>query len=381
MKGIYWRPKGISIRAMTLVALLAVGAVATVEYFKKDIRQQYYEEKLAAAQLAAEGMAVLKQHRLNTLGPIDTTLDPAETGILGLPHTPVTTNAGGYFTKRTSLNPNFAAVVVAMLKEAGVKPGDSLAVGVSGSYPAVNLAVYAACTTMKLNPVIIASASSSEWGANNPDLLWLDMEKVLAERTRIKFRAAAASLGGIEDVAKGLPDSSHELLRAGIERNDVPKFLSPANYADSVRQRLEIYREKAAGPIVAYINVGGGTSSAGKTIAKDTFRQGLNMDVPRGADTNTSVMAAFSDQGLPVIHLLHLMEIADEYGLPRYPSITPQPGEGGVFHRMTYNRPLTIVLLALVIAALYGFVRSPWGAQFLRTTKGHKDSGDVEPMI
>ncbi|MEZ5327868.1 MAG: poly-gamma-glutamate system protein [Verrucomicrobiales bacterium] len=268
-----------------------------------------------------------------------------------------------------------------MFKEAGVKSGDSIAVGISGSYPAVNLAVYAACQTLNLKPVIIASASSSEWGANDPELLWLDMERLLAERGIIKFRAVAASLGGIEDVAKGLPPASHELLRSAIERNGVEKFLQPTSYADSVKQRLEIYREKAEGPIAVYINVGGGTSSAGRTIAKDTFNQGLNMNPPRGADTNTSVMAAFSAKGTPVIHLLHLLEIADEYGLPRYPNTTPQPGEGGVFHRLSYNRILAGILLAVVLAALYGFIRSPWGAQFLRNTKGSKDSGDVEPMI
>ncbi len=381
MKGIYWRPKGISIRAMALVALLAIGAVITVEYFKRDIRQGHYDEKLAAAQLASDGMAAIKHYRLERGDPIDATLDPAETGMLGLPHTPVTTNAGGYFTKRTSLNPNFAAVAVDMLKDAGIKTGDCVAVGVSGSYPAVNLAVYAACQTLKLKPVIIASASSSEWGANNPDLLWLDMERVLNERGILRFRAVAASLGGIEDVAKGLPPASLELLRAGIQRNEVEKFLEPANYADSVKQRLEIYREKAEGPVAAYINVGGGASSAGKAIAKESFRQGLNMSPPRGADTNTSVMAAYSEKGTPVIHLLHLMEIADEFDLPRYPNVTPQPGEGGVFHRLSYNRLLALALLILVIAALYGFVRSPWGAQFLRNTKGHKDAGEVEPMI
>ncbi len=381
MKGIYWRPKGISIRAMTLVALLAVGAVVAVEHFQADIRQPHYAEKLEAARLAAEGMETIKRYREERGEPIDTTLDPAETGMLGQPHTPVTTNAGGYFTKRTSLNPNFAAVVVEMLKDAGVKAGDNVAVGVSGSYPAINLCVYAACESLGLKPVVIASASSSEWGANNPDLLWLDMEQILAERGVLETRAVAASLGGVDDVARGLPDSSRELLRGAITRNSVPLFIEPENYADSVKRRLEVYRDRADGPIAAYINVGGGASSAGRTIAKETFKQGLNTSPPRGADASTSVMAAFSSGGVPVVHLLHIMEIADEFGLPRYPETTPQPGDGGVFHRLTYNRPLALGLLVLVVAALYGFVRSPWGAQFLRGTKGHKDAGDVEPMI
>ena len=381
MKGIYWRPKGISIRAMALVAMLAVGAVAVVEHFKTDIRQSHYDDKLEAAQLAATGFAAIKKYRAQRGDQIDATLDPAETGLLGLPHTPVTTNAGGYFTKRTSINPNFAAVIVEMLKEAGIKTGDSIAVGVSGSYPAINLAVYAACESLNLKPVVIASASSSEWGANNPDFLWLDMERVLADRKVLKTRAVAASMGGVEDVAKGLPEGSRTLLKRAITRNKIEIFLEPKSYADSVRQRLEIYRTKAAGPIKAYINVGGGASSAGRSIQKETFRQGLNKSLPRGVDTNKSVMASFSSQGVPVIHMLHLLEIADEYDLPRYPDVTPQPGEGGVFHRLSYNRWLAAVLLVLVVAALYGFVRSPWGAQFLRNTKEHKDAGGVEPMI
>ena len=268
-----------------------------------------------------------------------------------------------------------------MLKDADIKTGDSIAVGVSGSYPAINLAVYAACESLNLKPVVIASASSSEWGANNPDFLWLDMERVLADRGVFKTRAVAASMGGVEDVAKGLPDGSRTLLKRGITRNKVETFIEPKNYADSVRQRLEIYSTKAEGPIKAYINVGGGAVSAGRSIQKETFKQGLNKSLPRGADANQSVMAAFSNQGLPVIHFLHLMKIADEYDLLRYPEQTPQPGEGGVFHRLSYNRWLASVLLGLVVAALYGFVRSPWGAQFLHNNKASKNSGGVEPMI
>lgn len=381
MKGIYWRPKGISIRAMTLVALLAIGAVAAVEHFKADIRQPYYPEKIEAARVAAEGMETIKRHKEELGEPIDTTLDPAETGMLGLPHTPVTTNAGGYFTKRTSLNPNFAAVVVEMLKDAGVKAGDSVAVGVSGSYPAINLCVYAACESLGVRPVVIASASSSEWGANNPDLLWLDMERILVERGVLGTRAVAASMGGVDDVARGLPEASRDMLRSAIARNSVEIFIEPEDYSESVRRRLEVYRDKAEGPVAAYINVGGGASSAGRTIAKETFKQGLNTSPPRGADANTSVMAAFSAGGVPVIHLLHIIEIADEFGLPRYPDVTPSPGDGGVFHRLSYNRPLALGLLVLVVAALYGFVRHPWGAQFLGSTKGHKDTHGVEPMI
>ncbi len=381
MKGIYWRPKGISSRALLLISLLAAGSAFVVEKFQKERRQPHLVEKREAADLANRAMLAIKEHRLQTGFVVDPLTDPANSAILGSTETPVTTNKGGFYAKRTSINPNFAAVIVEMMKEAGIKEGDTIAVGVSGSFPAINMCVYAAAKTLKLNPIIICSASSSEWGANDPDLLWIDMERILNQKKIFEYRAIAASLGGIDDKAKGLPVKSRDMLREAVRRNGL-ELIDPQSYAESVSKRLALYTEHAGErPIRLYVNVGGGTSSAGKKLAKDNFKQGLNLEAPRMSDPETSVMASFAKSDVPVIHMLHIQDVARDYFLPDFPNYMPLPGEGGVFLRTSYNRILTAILLVAIIGALYAFIHSQWGAQFLRPANIQKGGADFEPMV
>ena len=93
--------------------------------------------------------------------------------MIGTLISPVTSNSGHLAAKQGSLNPNFAAVVVSWLRSAGVGEGDYVAVGVSGSFPGFNTVVYAALQALNAKPLVISSASSSQWGANVPELLWI----------------------------------------------------------------------------------------------------------------------------------------------------------------------------------------------------------------
>ena len=129
--------------------------------------------------------------------PVDRRLDTNDTGLIGVEYTDITTTLGSLAAKRTSTNPAFAAVVVDMLDRAGVRRGDAVAVSFSGSFPALNIAVLSAARALDLRPVIISSVGSSTYGANQPEMTWLDMERVLAEAGLFPYRSIAASLGGI----------------------------------------------------------------------------------------------------------------------------------------------------------------------------------------
>lgn len=141
-----------------------------------------------AAELAAEFYDVIYDARVRRGHEIDDTMDLTRTGVLGVAMSEVTSLAGDVTAKRTGINPNFAAVVVQMLHDAGAKKGDIIAVGVSGSFRGINACVYAAIETMQLEPIIIASGAASQWGANLPDLLWIDMERELADARLISHR-------------------------------------------------------------------------------------------------------------------------------------------------------------------------------------------------
>ncbi len=70
--------------------------------------------------------------------------DVNRTGLIGLETSPITTTLGNLEAKRTTTNPDFAALLVRLLAEAGVKRGETIAVGASGSFPALIVAALSA---------------------------------------------------------------------------------------------------------------------------------------------------------------------------------------------------------------------------------------------
>ncbi len=381
MKKIYWRPRAVSRTALTLIAVLAVVGLLLVENLTIIKKRPYFEEKKEAAELAEHAMDQIWYLRSTHGPPIDISTDPTASGLIGLPISPVTTVSGDLTSKQTSVNPNFAAVIVDMLKRAEVKEGDTVAVGVSGSFPAINVCVYAAIEALGLKPIIISSASASQWGANVPELLWIDMERHLQEQQVFGFRSVKSSIGGYEDRGLGLDRESLEKIEAGIERNKLPK-VEAETFEENVADRIQTYHTLAGGsPIKAYINVGGGAVSVGRTAGKKMFRPGLNLRPPGRIQQIDGVMARFISEGIPVIHLIQIQDLAERYGLPIAPVTKPEVGVGDVFRGEDYNRLLAGGVLLAITLSLYAFIRSDIGFRLLQSSGRRKDPGHPEPMV
>lgn len=380
MRRIYWRPQSISRTVLLLIAALSVGGLGAVEVLKSKTKQPYYQEKVAAAMLAAKGMEAIRDRRLELGHEIDPETDPAETGLIGTLMTPITSTTGSLSAKQTSVNPNFAAVIVDMLKRARVKEGDVVAVGASGSFPALNVCVYAALETLRVKPIIISSAAASQFGANLPDFVWLDMEKVLADEGLIPFRSVAASVGGYEDLGMGMTDEAKQLVAKAIERNGLKK-IEADSFDRAVEQRMQIYHQHAKGAhIKAYINVGGGTISVGRSLGKKMYDPGLNLRAPRKATRINSVMSRFMRDGTPVIHLVQVEEIARNYGLPIAPENRPDVAVGSIYVREQYNPWLAAGVLVAIFVSLHAFLLSDLGFRLLRGS-ARKDAGHPQPMV
>src|SRR5262249_35671632 len=149
-----------------------------------------------------------------------------------------------------------------------------------------------------------------------------------------------------------------------INRSGV-MFINPKDYGDSIEQRMLIYRDQAGDlPIKAYINVGGGTTSVGTRVGKKAYKPGLNRALPAGADGTDSIITRFILDGIPVIHLVKIQELAQHYGLSNQPATAPPIGEGQIYFRDQTNLWLAGGLLFGILAALYAFVRSDWGIRF-----------------
>ncbi len=358
MKRLYWQALGIPRPAAVSVALVALSGLVLVEAFPVQRKQPFYDEKVAAARRAREALAVIKTERIRRGIPIDPATDPAASGLIGLPLTPVTSNTGYLDAKQITVNPNFAAVLVHMLRRVHLQKGDVVAVGVSGSFPALNVATYAALQVLGVQPIVITSTAASEWGANEPTFMWPDLERLLEDQRVFSFRSVAASLGGIDDRGFGMSQEGRDLLARAIERNGLPRIDSKS-VVDAIQQRMAIYERAAKNrPIKAYVNVGGGSASVGTHIGKKQLQPGVNLEPPHAETLMDSVMLRFLARDVPVVHVTQIKQLARAHGLPLKPGSVPRVGEGTVYVRPEYSRALAALALLATLAVLFAFARS-----------------------
>ena len=238
------------------LAVTALLMQMVLDMTRAPTRQWDYDLKLEAATQAERAYAAVRHHRGLEGATLDLVNDPAGTGLIGPEISPITNASGDLEAKLTSLNPNFAAVLVQYFRQAGLKPGDPVAVAVSGSFPGMNICLFAAMETMDLRPVVITSVGASNWGANSPDFTWLDMETLFFEKGIFHTRSQAATFGGGNDMGRGLSPAGRQLLHDSIIRNDVP-FIESKNIEDAISQRMTFYEGESRGrPYSLYVNVG-----------------------------------------------------------------------------------------------------------------------------
>lgn len=377
---IYWRSSGVPLWGQVFLIALAVLAFLLAENLRQrdPVVDKNYATMVNAAKIMREGMDVLKPLRAQ-LEPINPEFDPQRSGLVGLENSIITTNQGGRESKQTTVNPNWAAVAVKLLADAGVGEGDLVAVTVSGSFPAMNLAVYSALEALGADAIIIASASSSQWGANVPGFAWLDMERELRNAGVISMKPIYASLGGIEDRGIGISEEGVRSLKRTIDRADI-EFIDPANYQEAVADRIAIFREYSAErSYKAFVNVGGGATIVGPPGIDDMFKSGLQKDAPARAFAVDTVMGYFLQEEIPGIHFIGIKNLANRYGLPIAP-VEPVPvGNGGIYSATVYNRWLAIALGLGLFGMTWLIVRSARITSIFNRAGGH---GKItKPMV
>ena len=175
---------------LAVVALIAYGIA---ERSVRPVHAENYRKKIEAVRLmqrAEQAIATAKGERGIA---IDARNDPGRSGVIGPQFTLITTDRGSQSAKALAAHPNFAAAITQMLLQARVGPGDLVAVGMTGSLPGLNLAVLAACRALGAEPIVITSLGASMFGATDPELTWLDMERVVADKGVWASRSVIAS--------------------------------------------------------------------------------------------------------------------------------------------------------------------------------------------
>ena len=255
-------------KTSTLVILSIIsliGFIISINSITVNISPSY-NKKVEAANLMEASMLILKNHRMESGIFIDDENDPNETGLVGSLFSLITTDEGDLDAKLTTLDPNFAAGVVELLVKMNLQEGDTVAVLLTGSMPGANIAVLTAAKTLGLVVKSITSVGASQWGANNADFTWLDMEEILYSNGFIAQKSVAASIGGRNDMGRLLSPEGRKIILENITNHKIP-IIKNNKLAENIEQRMAIFNSFLdIQKYSAMINVGGGVASLGTSF-------------------------------------------------------------------------------------------------------------------
>lgn len=334
-----------------IIALAAVSASLWLTLSSGRMqRHPRYEQMLAAAAKMQEAEAGVRSMRQRLGIPISPD-DVNKTGLIGGELTDITTTVGNLQSKRTSTNPDFAALVVRYFDELGLEAEDRVAVGASGSFPGIMLAVLSACSVTGVEPVIIPSIGASEYGANIPGLTSVELIDGLRGLGIFGYLPAAVSLGGAGDTGDGGIIADAKPILEEIARISGHAIIRPDDVADSIRERMRLYEEE--GPVSAFINIGGAEPNFGSTSASLEFPNGLVLKPPVRIDSpDMGLIYEYSNRGVPVMHFLDIKGLALRSGIPVDPMPLPEAGTSMVYYQKEFTKEYAVVGIAAAVLAL-----------------------------
>jgi len=341
---------------LILLSILSLLCFTITINFKIIEKSSSFEQKVIAANLMEDAMQLLKNSRMEEGVFVDIENDPNETGLVGSPFSLITTDEGDLDSKLTTLDPNFSAVIVDLMSQLGLTSDDTVALLMTGSMPGANLAVLSACQAMGVTPIIISSLGASQWGANQVDFTWLDMESILIENGLYFSSSIAASIGGRNDMGRLLSPSGRKILTENIASYDIP-LIKNKKLAENIKTRMNIYLSYL--PIDRYkaiINVGGGVASLGTSFNSKLLPPGIvqrsdltNINRPGGIE---GVFSKFINSGVPGLHILNIRPLTEQFKIPFAPIPVPKIGSGSLYANERYSLLLAAICLVIVSGAV-----------------------------
>ena len=315
--------------------------------------QPGYNYKMKAGKLFEKSVEVIKEYQIKRENfTIDLEDDPFGSGLIGPATTLITTSLASLRNKQTTLNPNIPALFVELLMNAGIKSGDTIAISLTGSYPSLNIALYAACEVMDISPIVISSLGSSKWGATDSEFTWIDMESLLFSSKLLKNKSIAVSYGGRGDRGKDLKSEGRDLLWEAIYRNNI-KFVYAKRLIESIEKKINIYNSIL--PIKdykAYINIGGGASSIGQSVNSRLIPNGFSLSKDIGELIGPSIIQEFINENVSIIHINDIVELFIRHNLVVYPNNFNKLGIGKIYYEMRYNLLYSLIALTITLGLL-----------------------------
>lgn len=331
----------VSICAIVLLNCLPIG----------NNEQLPYNSMVSAAERMSYAIQVISEAKREMGIPINLSSDPNRTGLIGEEFTDLTTTLGDLEAKRTTTSPNFAALMALLLHKSGIEEDDNVAIGASGSFPGATVAVLCATAAVGVNPIVIYSLGASMWGANVVDLTILDIHRILYQDGVIPVGIAAASLGGRDDIGRGLTEAVRPRLEMKIE-NSRAEFIDIPLLQKNVEKRIDIYQRQATDSVDVFINIGGAVANMGTSAEALQLKPGVNQINRLPQPEDRGVIYTMGAENIPIIHILNIEKLAVKYNLSWDPVPLPEPGEGKIYDRRPSRPALFWILFSCYLVSL-----------------------------
>lgn len=336
---------------LSFCCLLLLSAVFFVAKGGTKVKTPYYDTQILAAEKMQLCMDAIKGYKQELLIP----MSPHEyfaTGMLGDEFNFITTSLGELSAKRTTANPDMAALLVKMFHQVGLEKGDRIGAGFSGSFPSMNIAVICAAQAMGLEVIPITSVGASTYGANNPEISFPEMLHRLYKDGLVYTDSKFVTLGGDYDIGVNMDE---ELLGEIIKRLE---DIGATIYKEKSLEKNVAHRLESYGEISCFVAVGGNVTTAGTAEGAVTLGQGvLEEHTSYGRiDAKSGVIQHYLSQEIRVINILNIKKIASGYGIPFDPLQKTEIGKGNIYFGNSYSK-LAIALTLVASVGILIFVK------------------------
>jgi poly-gamma-glutamate system protein len=315
------RKWSVNIRLFFVFGILLTGFLIIRYGFIKSSPLQWRLEMADAADLARNAFLCVENRKEHLGIQTDAVTSIPYPHLLGSDYTFMTTTLGSQQAKELSTNPDFAALLVRYLMEAGLNEGDHAGLIISGSFPALAISTLAAMRTLHIEPIIISSLGASSYGANQPEATWIDIENWLLEDGFISSRTMLLSPGAENDRGDGLIDEGLEMLKEAARRNRYSLYL-PENLKESIKRKVDLLMSEE---IRVLVNIGGNQSAVGGCPHASILPNGLSVELPICNHPDRGILQEINSRGIPVVHLLNIRDLAYRFGMDLSPGLSFTP--------------------------------------------------------
>jgi len=334
---------------LIIVLLLSIGLIIISEKFsfvkreRKDSALMYRASTLASNWF--DIISKIKKEK-GLLSPESENLKYP--GLIGLEYSEITTTLGSLDAKYTANNPEFAALTVKFLIQAGIDSTSTVGVISSGSFPSLAISTLAAIQTLGAKVILISSLGASSYGANDPNATWIDMEKWLRDNGGLKYRSTLVTLGAENDNGLGLQDEGIAMLEQAANRCDVTLF-KPQTFDQSLNTKLDLLTKSK---INLLINIGGSQVALGKCPHGSAINNGFHKTLNTCNDSDRGLIFRLSEKGIPVLHYLNIKSLASEYGLPIAPSKVFEKPEL-IYYEQAPDKSYSVLALLFIAGSFF----------------------------